>query len=234
MTNILLTRPQDKSEAFAEKIAECGWTATIWPLLTIQRLRAEPIEPSTDQAIIFTSARAVETLPDPAPINTPAVCVGPATAAAATRRGFSSVQNMAGDADRLVDSLKTADPKAYIHVRGVHSRGDVAARLTAAGRPTTEVVVYEAVAADAAPREIDTAILTGKIDAIALFSPRSASIFRRLARREWSERLSMATVYAISAAAAKPISDMGFAEVALAKRPDGQGMRAVICSAGNE
>ena len=229
MPRILLTRPQDRSEAFAAEIAECGWDAVIWPLLTIRNRLVGPLRPAADQTLIFTSARAVQALPQPAPIDAPAVCVGPATAAAARERGFADVSVVAGDAEGLVQSLIAAAPRNYLHVRGVHSRGDVAARLSQAGRPTGELIAYEAVAAAQSPEEIDTAFKAGKIDAVALFSPRSASIFSQLAQADWLGR--RVTAYVISPATADPVRDTGFGRVVVAASPDGQAMRAAICSA---
>ncbi len=234
MPNILLTRPKDRSEAFAKEIETCGWTSTIWPLLTIRSFEIDPIAPNDGQSLIFTSANAIKSLPDPAPIRTPAICVGPATAIAARNRGFTMVTDVSGNADKLVQVLLDANPQQYLHVRGVDARGDIAARLTKAGRPTEEVVVYEAIETETAPAEVDTAIMAGKIDAVALFSPRSAAILKKLARVEWVSNLSTMTVFAISPSAAEPARDMGFANVVGAKQPNGSAMRAAICSAANE
>ncbi len=234
MPNILLTRPKDRSEAFAAEISKCGWASTIWPLLTIRPVVTKPIEPCEGQSLIFTSVNAIESISDPAPIHMPAICVGGATAAAARRRGFTCVTNIAGDADQLVRTLLGKDPQRYLHIRGVHTRGDIAARLTKAGRPTDEIVNYQAIASETAPKEIDTAIMAGKIDAVALFSPRSAAILKKLARVEWVSNLSTMTVFAISPSAAEPARDMGFANVVVAKQPNGSAMRAAICSATNE
>lgn len=234
MPNILLTRPKDRSEAFAKEIEACGWTSTIWPLLTIRPLLKEPVEPAHGQSLIFTSVRAIEAMPDPVPVHSAAICVGPATAAAAHHRGFTDVTDIAGNAETLVKALLTMAPQRYLHVRGVDTRGDIAARLTEAGRPAGEMLAYEAIAANHAPEEIDTAIQAGKIDAIALFSPRSAAILKRLVKNEWASRLSKMTIFAISPSAAEPARDMGFARVLVANKPNGSAMRAAICSATNE
>lgn len=232
MPCILLTRPQDKSKAFAAEIAECGWTSMIWQLLTIENRLTHPIVPGADQSLIFTSARAIHALPDPAPTGAPAICVGPATAAAARARGFSAVTDIGGDADALVQRLTAAPPRRYLHIRGVHARGDIAKRLTDAGSPTEEAIAYDALASTRPPAEIDTAFQMRKFHAIALFSPRSAAIFRQCARMDWL--VPPLTAFAISDATADPVRDMGFASVIVAKRPDGAAMRAAICSARME
>lgn len=234
MPNILLTRPQDRSEAFAQEISKCGWTSTIWPLLTIRPLLKAPVELGVDQALIFTSKHAVESMPGPVPNHAPAICVGAATARAARTRGFTSVTDASGNADMLIEMLLIAAPQRYLHIRGVHTRGDIAQRLSQAGRPTEEVIAYEAVATKNTPHEIGAAIMAEKIDAIALFSPRSAAILKKLVKVEWLSRLSSATMFAISPAAAEPALDIGFAKVVVAEKPNGSAMRAAICSAAIE
>ena len=232
MPCILLTRPRNKSEAFAAQIAECGWTSAIWPLLKIQNRLTRPVTPEGEQSLIFTSAAAIAALPDPAPVAAAAICVGPATAEAARRRGFSHVTNIGGDADALVQSLSDAPARKYLHVRGAQSRGDVAARLTAAGRPTDDVIAYEAIATRQPPAAIDTAFQLRKIQAVALFSPRSAAIFQKCAKSGWLD--GAVTAFVISAAVAEPVRDIGFDRVVVADQPDGNAMRAAICSAIKE
>lgn len=234
MPNILLTRPRERSEAFATEIEKCGWTSTIWPLLTIHPLLTTPIEPTEGQSLIFTSVNAIWSMPNPVPIHTPAICVGAATAAAAYKRGFTAITDISGNAHELIQTLLGVEPQRYLHVRGVDSRGGIAASLTQTGRQTAEIVVYEAIASDHAPKDINTAIMAGKIDAVALFSPRSAAILRKLVKTEWLSHLSTTTMFAISPSAAEPARDIGFAKVVVAKKPNGSAMRAAICSATNE
>lgn len=234
MPNILLTRPKDRSEAFAKEIEQCGWTSTIWPLLKIRPLLTEPVMPQEGQSLIFTSVNAVDAMPEPVPRQASAICVGAATAAAARRRGITSITDVSGDAQKLVQTLLAREPQQYLHVRGAKTRGDIATSLTHAGSPTDEIIAYEAVASDHTPKKMEAAILAGKIDAVALFSPRSAAILVRLIKVEWFSRLSTATAFAISPATAEPLRDMGFAKVVVAEEPSGSAMRAAICSAINE
>lgn len=234
MPNILLTRPKDRSEAFAKEIEQCGWRSTIWPLLTIRPLLTAPIRPRDGQTLIFTSVNAVAATPDPAPLSSPVICVGNATAAAARARGFRTVTDVDGDARKLIQTLLNKAPQRYLHIRGVDTRGDIATTLTRSDRPTDEAIAYEAVASNHVPKEIDAATMGGEIDAVALFSPRSAAILRELVGVAWLSCLSTVTVFAISPSAAEPVQDMGFANVVVAKKPNGSEMRAAICSAANE
>ncbi len=234
MPHILLTRPKLQSETFASAIAKAGWRSTIWPLMTIKPLLSQPVVVVDDYALIFTSARAIEVLPGPAPIHLSAVCVGAATATTARSYGFQNVTDISGDGDRLVEVLSAARPLRYLHVRGAHTTGNIAERLTLAGRPTSEVVAYEAIAATSAPKAVHTAINGGDIDALALFSPRTAATFMSIVRPEWTERLNRMILYAISPAAAEPVMSLGFSDVVIADRPNGEAMRAAICGAATE
>lgn len=233
MSHILLTRGQKQSEAFSKAIADCGWSATIWPLLTFSNLISGPIELNGDQSLIFTSARAVEALPDPIPAQADVYCVGPATSIAAGRRGFVNVEDVSGDADRLIERLMEISPRRYLHVRGRFSRGNIAERLSAAGRQTNVLIAYEAIATCSAPSEVHSAIMARKFDAMAFFSPRTAAIFKRNVQEEWAQHLKEMKLFAISAAAAEPVLELGFAEVEIAEHPNGASMCAAICSAKN-
>ncbi len=202
--------------------------------MTIRPMLSQPLVVDEDCVLIFTSARAVEALPKPVPIHLSAVCVGPATATAARRYGFRDVVDIAGDGDRLVEMLSASPSTRYLHVRGADTTGNIAERLTLAGRPTDEVVAYEAVAATSAPKAVHTGIVSGDIDAVALFSPRTAAIFRSLARPDWTERLNRMILYAISPAVAEPVQGLRFSDVVVADRPSGEAMRAAICGAAIE
>jgi len=130
----------------------------------------------------------------------------------------------AGDADALVATLNSASGERT-HIRGRDARGDVAARTGA-----SEVVAYEAVSATAAPPEIDQAV-RGDLTAVAVFSPRTAGIFAQLAPDTWRMNAERLSLYAISAAAAAPLSGFGFGDVVVAETPTADAMRAALCGA---
>lgn len=144
----------------------------IAPVVTIEVL---PGVPSLDgvSGVIFTSETAVAALAAEG-AGRRAWCVGPRTAAVARAHGFDK-RAAEGDAESLVAAiLASGETGPLLHVRGREARGEVAARLSAAGIPCSEHVAYvqrtrpldpaaQALLAD------DTPVL------VALFSPNSAT-----------------------------------------------------------
>lgn len=178
MARLLLTRPQEASERFAAQLRAAGvdLPLVIAPLLRIEVTEIPQI--AAHQTVIFTSRNGV--LAAPEGNGRLAYAVGTATGAAAEVAGYS-VRVADGDAEALIRRI-LADHRAgelagpLLHLRGVHSRGDLAARLTVAGLPTDETVVYDQTVqplTDAAKT-----LLTGSEPVILpLFSPRSTALF---------------------------------------------------------
>ncbi len=175
---VLITRPQAQAEAFAQALAAAApgcWRALIAPLMRIVP-KGDPPGLNGMAALIFTSVNGVAFAPH-AP-GLPAFCVGERTAEAARRAGFDA-RGMGADAATLIDRLIAARPVPgpWLHLRGAHARGDVARALTAAGIETREAVVYDQQPCDLPP-DLRAALTGGGIDALPLFSPRTATLLR--------------------------------------------------------
>ncbi len=176
----LLTRPEPQGSAFADLLrARLGPDLRILssPLLMPQIL--PPDLPGGDFAgVIFTSQAGVAAARGLRGLPRRAWCVGERTAAAARDAGFDAV-SAKGAADDLVALLLAKPPQGrLLHLRGRDSRGQVAARLTAAGLETAEAVVYAQIEQPLSPDA--GALIRGDDPVIApLFSPRTARIFAR-------------------------------------------------------
>ena len=202
MARLLLTRPQEASERFAAQLTAAGvdLPLVISPLLRIDLAEAPLI--AADQTVVFTSRNGV--LAAPAGQGQLAYAVGPATGAAAEAAGYR-VRLADGDAEALIRRI-LADHQAggvsgpLVHLRGAHSRGDLAARLTAAGLPTREAVVYDQVAQPLT--EAAKMLLKGSEPVIfPLFSPRTATLFvEQLAEVEVAAPLLVAFISPAAAA----------------------------------
>jgi uroporphyrinogen-III synthase len=170
---LLLTRPRAASEQFAQGLS--GAKVVIAPLMEIVSTGAD-VAINGAEGVIFTSQNAVGFAPD-TPL--PAYCVGPRTAQVATDAGFD-VRVTCSDAEALVQTLQENPPNApLVHIHGKHTRGDIAARLTANGLPTFGIAAYDqtALPADAS----FSAALTQTPLIVPLFSPRSARLFAQAA-----------------------------------------------------
>lgn len=226
---ILLTRPRAQSEETARALAADGWEALIWPLTEIRPACAPP-DLGGAQAALFTSARGVEALAAPPP-PIPALCVGPATAAAARTAGFFVVIDAAGDAADLArEAAARLDPEGgpVIHVRGANASGDLAGLLRRGGFTVEEAIVYQAAAAGPPDDAVDQAVRAGEVGVAAFYSPRASRRFSEAAPARWRPALGAMTAVAISAAAVKPLASAGFSGIMIAARPDGAAMRAAI------
>lgn len=223
MLTLLLTRPEAQSRAFAAAVAEAvpgRFRFLVSPLLAI-RHRPDPVAPGGAALLAFTSANAVEAFAGRSPDRTPrAFCVGASTAAAARAAGFA-VSVAEGDAGALARLIAAESTGPVLHLRGAHAAADLAALLP--GRAVQDQIVYDQVPLPPTP-EADAIGRAGGIDAIAVFSPRSARLLAKAAR-SWDLRRT-ATV-AISAAADAPLGPLAIRRRLVADTPS----RAAIIAA---
>ncbi|MEM1375123.1 MAG: uroporphyrinogen-III synthase [Pseudomonadota bacterium] len=172
----LITRPEPEATRFADRVAaELGLETLTSPLMQIEPVA--PPEPLAECAgVILTSGHAAGLLGHlGVPQSTPCYAVGAKTAQIAENLGYVA-RVLGGDADRLVAALIAEPPPGpLLHLRGEHSRGNVAERLTEAGMEATESVVYRQIARGLSLSARQA--LAGKQTVILpLFSPRSAAL----------------------------------------------------------
>lgn len=162
--------------------------------------------------------RAVEHLPELA------FCVGKRTAEVAAAAFTTEVAE--GDAEALLALvLRSGLGGPMLHLRGRDARGDLAARLTAAGVETAEVVVYDQRAQSLNLAATDH--LLGKAPVIVpLFSPRSATLFRAEAGRVAA--IAPLHLAALSPAVAEVLAPLPRAALAVATHPDARSMVTTI------
>ena len=95
---ILVTRPQEDAQDFAEALHRLGHQTFIEPLLAIEYLQGPPLALDGVQAILITSANGARTLVKRTTDKTRTIlAVGPATAATARALGFTDVRESDGD-----------------------------------------------------------------------------------------------------------------------------------------
>lgn len=221
--SLLLTRPREASRAFADRLrqhVQLGKTE-ISPLFQIV---PRPVEVALSRyaAVILTSAHAVVPQLDPA--GTKAFCIGERTTKRARDAGFRA-ENAGATADELVAHLLHRPPGGpLLHLRGKHTRGNVAQRLTQAGLVVDRTIVYDQPACDLSPAA--RALLDGECPVILpLFSPRSAALLSAQARGaapRW--------VVAMSEAVAKASNPLDPDRLVVAQRPDGAAMCVAVAA----
>lgn len=222
---ILLTRPEPAAARFAAALRDRlpGAEVLVAPLIA-PRLLSPPLPPvwgdGQVRGLIFTSETGVAGFARiAADRSLPAYCVGPHTADVARAAGFTAHAG-GGDAEAVVAELTALRPAApLLHARGRDARGAIAARLSAAGIETGELIVYEQQEQPLSAPAL--ALLAGNAPVVApLFSPRTAAIFARAAAGV------RAPLYlaAISPAAAAELTGLPARMRITADAPDGPAM----------
>ena len=222
---LLLTRPQDAAERFAARIQVAGARIVISPILRLRAVEADPLDGQTN-GLVITSAAAVRFGKSLIQGQRVAYCVGHRTTEAARAAGLHA-QQAGQNAEGLISSLLARPPVGPLcHLRGRHSRGNVAARLTAGGLRCTERVVYDQVEQALTPAARAALQGAGPI-VLPLFSPRSAVL---LSGQAAGSTASLHLV-AISPAVAESWRGPAPASLEIAARPDGAAMAQAVARA---
>ncbi len=134
------------------------------------------------QGVLFTSANGVRAFADvmAPPPGVPAYVVGPATAKAARATGWRDVEIAGGNVEALALLVaETASPEAgtLLHISGKAAAGDLVGALAQHGFEARRVIAYDAAKTERMPESALAAFLEGTIDAVLLFSPRSARTY---------------------------------------------------------
>ncbi|KIC38761.1 uroporphyrinogen-III synthase [Ruegeria sp. ANG-R] len=220
-----MTRPRAASDRFVAHLPDrirSEVEVIHSPLLEIKPL-AVPVKTDGIAGLIFSSANGVNAA---AILNVdrdlPAYCVGPATTDAARGAGWQA-QMLGLTAEELVaDLLKRAPESPLLHLRGEHSRGNVAEHLTNSGLTTREQPIYRQ---QLLPLT-DEASLAAERDrpVIApLFSPRTARQFADV----WAGTAPL-WLAAISEATAEPLKNLPFERLKIAREPTPDKMRKTV------
>lgn len=221
---MLMTRPHASSQAFVDQLPpdlRAQVTPVYSPLIGISGLDHGTVLDDGDAAI-FTSSNGVAHGPEGR--GRRAFCVGSATTQAAQQAGWRA--EMRGiSADAFVTDLLQDPPNGrLVHMSGTHTRGNIAARLSAHGMQVENVAVYDQVAQKLSTEAL-ALLASGRTTVVPLFSPRTARIFSREA-----QSCSRAYVIALSKAVAQNLERTSYATVALSSAPDSCAMRAAIAA----
>ena len=224
---VLVTRPREDAAGLVAALAARGHAAVLEPLLTIAPRDPVDWPPGHEraQALLVTSANGVRAFArlDPRR-DLPVYAVGDASAAAARALGFAEVVSAAGDVDDLAALVRRRlDPAAgpLLHPAAAALAGDLQGALAAAGFEVLRAVLYEARPAEALSAESTRALNEGAIDAVTLFSPRTAASFASLIAAAGLEpACRRVAALCLSEAVAAALSGIAWRRVVVAERPD--------------
>lgn len=225
MAVLLMTRPQDAARRFVALLPvalTAGHQMIYSPLISVMPL-GQDIDLSGSEAVIFTSANGVfmaaEIL---ARTGTPAYCLGQRTTKKARDAGWKA-EFCGKTADELVaDLLQRRPAGGLLHLRGEHSRGNVAERLNAAGLICREQVIYSQPLQTLTAEALSALSASGDI-VVPLFSPRTARQFADLCPNDVNIHL-----VAMSDAVADPLKRLNYKDLNVCKEPDVQAMVMLV------
>ncbi len=226
---LLLTRPQADSEKIQHRLASLGINSLIDPLLTM--ITHLPTLQEVDNAlnapaILFTSKNAIPAVATfPALLQKPLYCVGNATATTAKQQGFQHIAFVAP----TVQSMLTNLTMPVYYFRGEHITQPLPPKFL-----TGESIVYSANAAENFSARTLTHISDTTINAVGLWSARTAEIFVKLMLHHAQQpRLPSLTLFCLSHATAAAHPLLAQARCVISPSPDTESLLQTIIAQGN-
>lgn len=208
---VAVTRPEEDAGPLTARLRAMGHEVVMAPLMTIRPRDGVAIPDLRWQAIAVTSANGIRALPTGHGLTSfRTLTVGPQSLKAAQGAGFTA-EARGGDVNGLAAFIRAElDPDAgpILYLSGAETAGDLEAQLKTCGFDCRRVVLYDAAPA-ATLGEIAAALDARALDAVLLYSPRSAKIWCGLV-----EAAGLATK-------AAPVSHLCLSRNVAAVLPDG-------------
>jgi uroporphyrinogen-III synthase len=187
---VLITRPEPGASRTAKRLEEAGFEAILLPLTVLKRLSFDlPAGPF--DALMLTSAQALDHADPEMLPQIPVYAVGGTTAASAGKAGFANIVTAGGSVASIAALVrKSAKPAArLLYLCGKVRRPELEAALLDAGFQVTAVETYDAAPAAFTEDELAAQLGDSPIAAVALMSAQAAELFVRLAANNRFERL---------------------------------------------
>jgi uroporphyrinogen-III synthase len=181
---VLVTRPRAQALETAHLLEAMGHHAIIDPVIEIRPLPLPDLDLNGVALLAVTSANAAPALAG-LDRELPVYAVGEATAAAVRAVGMQDVHIAEGDGRtlaRLIARERRPEEGAILHLSGQEVHPSTAEALVAHGFAYRRVVAYAAVPTEGLSPETLAALRDGWLNAVLLYSPRSALL--------WAERVT--------------------------------------------
>lgn len=222
---VLVTRPLEDARETESRLKSLGYEAVVAPLLEVRFHVGPQLDLTGIQAILATSANGVRAIAARTERrDLPLFAVGPETARSAELAGFVTVKSADGDASDLARAVPTWASAAngqLLHASGMQGEGRLANALASAGFQVRTEYLYDVVPVSEFPPAIVEEIAANKMDAVMLFSPRSASVFAKcVADAALTAHAGRMLGVCISAATAAALAPLCMRDVRIAQRPN--------------
>ena len=179
---VAVTRPGEDAGPLKARLESSGHEVVMAPLMTIRPRAGVAIPERPWQAVAVTSANGIRALPEGHGLDEFRILtVGPQSLKAALARGLKAEAH-GGDVNGLAAFIRSAlDPRAgpILYLSGAETAGDLEGQVRDAGFACHRAVLYDAVPAESLG-EAEAALRNGELDAVLLYSPRTARIWLKL------------------------------------------------------
>jgi uroporphyrinogen-III synthase len=222
---VLVTRPIDDAQETAALLRARGHEPLIAPLLSVRFHDGHALHLDGVQALLATSANGARAFARRTSRRDFSVfAVGSQTAQAARDAGFADVRDANGTVETLAQSVAGwTKPKdgTLLHAAGAETEGHLASLLRQAGFTVHVEVLYDVPTVDAFPQPVHAALEAGELDAVLIYSARSAQAFAAcISKANLQSACAALVACCISEAAAKPLAGLAFKAVRIAARPN--------------
>lgn len=232
---LLVTRPEPDATRTANALEALGHAVVRSPLLSMRETGA-PLPKRVFSALILTSSNAVRALANhperPLVAHLPVLAVGDETALLAKRSGFDPVTSAGGNAQDLHElAAQTLKPDTgpLLYLAGDVMGANLSEGLKRSGFEVYVTELYSMDVADRLADEAATALSQGAIDAILLYSRRTASAFVLALRRHGLSPLDKSVAcYCLSSAVADPIAAHTRGPIHVAQSPNQHALFALF------
>ena len=222
---ILITRPQEDAERVAERLRERGHEVLYAGLLSVRHFDGPELTFEGVSAVVATSANGVRALARRTPRrDLPLFAVGPQTADAARRAGFDRIECADGDAATLAVAMPSwvkPEDGVLLHAASADNEGRLKELLAEEGYTVDVQVLYEVIAEATLPEQARLALSGDMVDAVIVFSPRSAQALRdSIVRAGLAAACARLAAVCISRATSEGLLPLAFRQVFVAERPN--------------
>jgi uroporphyrinogen-III synthase len=230
---VLVTRPLEDSQRTARALSERGHEAVVAPLFEINYLAGPEPPLAGVQAVLATSGSGVRGFARrTVRRDIPLFAVGARTAATAEQEGFCYIRDAESDAAALaalVHAELRPEAGALLHAAGTNASPVLSAALAKAGFDIRTCALYDTIEAEELPAAASDALRSNMLDAVLIYSPRSARLFAdRVKRAGLASSCAGLLACCISPETAEASEGLSFAELRTAAHPNQDSLLALL------
>jgi uroporphyrinogen-III synthase len=222
---ILITRPKEDAARFAELAHARGHEAICAAVLSVHYFDGPELMLEGVGAVLATSANGVRAFARRTDNRElPVFTVGPQTADAARHAGFERVECADGDASTLAVAMPEwikPEDGVLLHAASAENDGRLKELLAEEGYPVVIEALYDVIPAHKLPEAAREPLAHGDLDAVVVFSARSAQTLRDcIVRARLADACKRLGAACMSQSTAEGLAPLEFHQIAVAAHPN--------------